>query len=209
MELSWGRKSLGNLYKDIKRGYVHDSWQRQQKRCIVVDMWYLLPSVHTCCYTLKVLLGIHHSFSPLQHFSLLARRSRLFAQNTVCDILIAERLRCLAAGILCCVVRWFAGHGWGRGGAVPTGEVCAEGAGRLGGQPAGPVPPVHLWPALLHLPPRATRTPGERLCQIIIIDNFCIVLFSGVHKLTALYNILQHFLSFTNIIHIIMTTNNV
>ena len=43
---------------------------------------------------------------------------------------------------------------------------------------------------------------------IIIIDNFCIALFSGVPKLTALY-ILQHFLSFTNIIHIIMTTNNV
>ena len=44
---------------------------------------------------------------------------------------------------------------------------------------------------------------------IIIIDNFCIVLFSGVPKLTALYNILQHFLSFTNVIHILMTTNNV
>ena len=29
---------------------------------------------------------------------------------------------------------------------------------------------------------------------IIIIDNFCIVLFSGVPKLTALYNILQHFM---------------
>ena len=43
---------------------------------------------------------------------------------------------------------------------------------------------------------------------IIIIDNFCIALFSGVPKLTALY-ILQPFLSFTNIIHIIMTTNNV
>ena len=44
---------------------------------------------------------------------------------------------------------------------------------------------------------------------IIIIDNFCTALFSGVPKLTALYNILQHFLSFTNIIHIIMTTKNV
>ena len=43
---------------------------------------------------------------------------------------------------------------------------------------------------------------------IIIIDNVCIALFSGVPKLIALY-ILQHFLSFTNIIHIIMTTNNV
>ena len=43
----------------------------------------------------------------------------------------------------------------------------------------------------------------------IITDNFCIALFSGVHKLTALYNILQHFLSFANIIHIIMTTDNV
>ena len=29
---------------------------------------------------------------------------------------------------------------------------------------------------------------------IIIIDNFCIALFSGIPKLTALYNILQHFL---------------
>ena len=63
---------------------------------------------------------------------------------------------------------------------------------------------------------------------IIIIDNFCIALFSGVPKLTALFSgvpkltalfsgvpkltalyILQHFLSFTNIIHIIMTTSNV
>ena len=44
---------------------------------------------------------------------------------------------------------------------------------------------------------------------LIIIDNFCIALFSGVPKLTALYNILQRVLSFTNIIHIIMTTNNV
>ena len=44
---------------------------------------------------------------------------------------------------------------------------------------------------------------------MIIIDNFCLALFSGVPKLTALYNILQHFLSFTNIVHIIMKTNNV
>ena len=29
----------------------------------------------------------------------------------------------------------------------------------------------------------------------MIIDNFCTGLFSGVHKITALYNILQHFLS--------------
>ena len=43
---------------------------------------------------------------------------------------------------------------------------------------------------------------------VIIIDNFCIALFTCVPKLTALY-ILQHFLSFTNIIHIIMTTNDV
>ena len=27
-----------------------------------------------------------------------------------------------------------------------------------------------------------------------MLDNFCIALFSGVHKLTALYNILRHFL---------------
>ena len=32
------------------------------------------------------------------------------------------------------------------------------------------------------------------LIIIIIIDNFCIALFCGVHKLTALYNIFQHFL---------------
>ena len=28
---------------------------------------------------------------------------------------------------------------------------------------------------------------------IVIKDNVCIALFSGVHKLTALYNILQYF----------------
>ena len=44
---------------------------------------------------------------------------------------------------------------------------------------------------------------------IIIIDTFCVALFSGVPKLAVLYGILQHFLSFTNIIHVIMTTNNV
>ena len=53
-----------------------------------------------------------------------------------------------------------------------------------------------------------TAAPYKIIIIIIIIDNFCIALFSGVPKLTALY-ILQHFLSFTNIIHIIMTTNNV
>ena len=35
---------------------------------------------------------------------------------------------------------------------------------------------------------------------IIITDNFCIVLFSDVHKLTALYNTLEHFLSENKII---------
>ena len=35
---------------------------------------------------------------------------------------------------------------------------------------------------------------------IIIIDNVCIALFSDVHKLTALYNTLQHFLSENKII---------
>ena len=44
------------------------------------------------------------------------------------------------------------------------------------------------------------------LTILILIDNVCIALFSGVPKLTALYNILQRFLSFTNIMHIIMTT---
>ena len=36
----------------------------------------------------------------------------------------------------------------------------------------------------------------ERVEIIIIIDNFCIALFSGVPKLTAFYNILQHFCKF-------------
>ena len=54
-----------------------------------------------------------------------------------------------------------------------------------------------------------TGTVAILIIIIIIRDNFCIALFSRVPKLTALYNILQHFLSFTNIIHIIMTTNNV
>ena len=49
--------------------------------------------------------------------------------------------------------------------------------------------------------------PLHLIIIMIIIDNFWKALFSGVPKLTALYNILQHFLSFTNIIHIIMTTN--
>ena len=31
--------------------------------------------------------------------------------------------------------------------------------------------------------------------MLIIIDNFYTALFSGVHKLTVLYNILQQFLS--------------
>ena len=56
---------------------------------------------------------------------------------------------------------------------------------------------------------KVRRQTAVQLIIIIIIDNFCIALFSGVPKLTALYNILQHFLSFTNITHIIMTTNNV
>ena len=51
-------------------------------------------------------------------------------------------------------------------------------------------------------------TARESSLIIIIINNFCIALFAGVPKLTALYNILQHFLSFTNRIHIIMATNN-
>ena len=53
--------------------------------------------------------------------------------------------------------------------------------------------------------PDTTLTTDQKLKEIIIIiiiiiiiDNFCIALFSGVPKLTALYNILQHFLSFTD-----------
>ena len=57
--------------------------------------------------------------------------------------------------------------------------------------------------------PAAEPVQVTECVLIIIIDNFCIALFSGVPKLIALYTILQHFLSFTNIIHIIMTTNNV
>ena len=49
----------------------------------------------------------------------------------------------------------------------------------------------------------------NKITIIKIIDSFCIALFSGVPKFTAPYNILQHFLSFTNIIHIIMTTKNI
>ena len=51
----------------------------------------------------------------------------------------------------------------------------------------------------------ALKTPKAIAIIIIIIrrrrrrrrrrDNFCIALFSGVHKVTALYNTLQHFLS--------------
>ena len=70
--------------------------------------------------------------------------------------------------------------------------VCGGGGGGGGGRESGQTGAL-LWSEII----------------IILIDNFCIALFSGVPKLTALYNILQHFLSFTNIIHIIMTTNNV
>ena len=56
-----------------------------------------------------------------------------------------------------------------------------------------------------------------KLIIIIIIYKFCIALFSGIHKLTATYHILQHFLSkkkvegnmFMKAIHTIMATNNV
>ena len=65
----------------------------------------------------------------------------------------------------------------------------------------------------LFSPVGSQSSDGTRIIIIIItlflIDNFCIALFSGVPKLTALYNNLQHFLSFTNIMHIIVTTNNV
>ena len=33
---------------------------------------------------------------------------------------------------------------------------------------------------------------NRKIIITIIIDNLCIALVSGVHKLTALYNILQH-----------------
>ena len=41
---------------------------------------------------------------------------------------------------------------------------------------------------------------ADKWIIIIIIDNICIALFSDAHKLTALYNILQHFLSENKII---------
>ena len=65
----------------------------------------------------------------------------------------------------------------------------------------------------LFSPVGSQSSDGKKIIIIIIItfliDNFCIALLSGVPKLTALYNNLQHFLSFTNIMHIIVTTNNV
>ena len=50
---------------------------------------------------------------------------------------------------------------------------------------------------------------GQKVLVMIIIDNFCIALLSGIHKLIVLYNILQLFLSYANVIHLIMTPNNV
>ena len=50
---------------------------------------------------------------------------------------------------------------------------------------------------------KVTRSLNKKIKNNKMIDNFCIALFSGVPKLTALY-ILQHLLSFTNIIHIII-----
>ena len=86
--------------------------------------------------------------------------------------------------------------------------------------PPPPPPPPHLvdvkhqcgrfseaWNALCNLsrkksPEAAASLPSRllskrcfTLCIIIITDNFCVALFCGVPKLTALYNILQHFLS--------------
>ena len=71
------------------------------------------------------------------------------------------------------------------------------------------VPRVGVVRQCFRRPPYETVQQMRIIIIIIIIDNFCIALFSGVPKLTALYNILQHFISFTNIIYIIMTTNNV
>ena len=70
---------------------------------------------------------------------------------------------------------------------------------------------VHFSGAVLFCQPHQQLvTHSKQISRsYIYIYNFCIALYSGVPKLTALYNILQHFLSFTNIIPIIMTTNNV
>ena len=43
---------------------------------------------------------------------------------------------------------------------------------------------------LLTLIIKAASYSWSKAFIIIIMDNFCIALFSGVHKLTALYNIL-------------------
>ena len=56
----------------------------------------------------------------------------------------------------------------------------------------------------------ATATNNSIMfCVLQALPHTVFSVFSGVHKLTAVYNILQHFLGFTNIIHIIMTANNV
>ena len=65
---------------------------------------------------------------------------------------------------------------------------------------------MSIWRSSSHLVTRKTIMQfifknvnhGNWVCIIIIIitiiiNNFCIALFSGVHKLTVLYNILQHF----------------
>ena len=81
----------------------------------------------------------------------------------------------------------------------------ARGRGKwMEADPHLPTRPIHTLDYMLQGSPRFPVTETGTLI-ITTIDNFRIALFSGVPKLTALYNILQHFLSFTNIIHIIMT----
>ena len=55
------------------------------------------------------------------------------------------------------------------------------------------LPGMNMFPPSCGFAMVASRTQNRII--IIIIDNFCIVLFSSVHKFTVLNNILQHLLS--------------
>ena len=157
--------------------------------------------MHTCCYTLKVLLGIHHSFAPLQHCSLLARCSRLFAQNIV-TLWSAESAGVIGSGnpLLCCqVICWtWLGAWWSspHGGCVCRGcwptrrttcRTCSTCTSLT--YSTSPSPSGHQntrWEAvpdgfgIIPTPEHqvrgcarwfwyntCTRTPGERLCQMV------------------------------------------
>ena len=48
--------------------------------------------------------------------------------------------------------------------------------------------------------PLTAKQMKRTMVIMIIIDNFCVGLFSDVHKLTVFYNTLQHFLNEDKII---------